>query len=143
MIDRLLDEYRPLFDRNYTDAGWNVSKWWVNVQKKPLSTYDENVGYLRGWLSDRVGWLNEYYPPIDEPIVVYVRGDADGDGAVTILDATAIQRKLAELATASFNEAAADVDGDGLNIIDATKIQRYLAEFENIYHINEPVSESP
>ena len=54
-------------------------------------------------------------------------GDADGDGKVTILDATVIQRRLAGLPVESFNEKAADVDGDGLTILDATAIQRYLA----------------
>lgn len=71
----------------------------------------------------------------------YVRGDADGDGEVMILDATAIQRKLAELSVSSFNEKAADVDGDGLNIIDATMIQRYLAEFPNTHSIEEVITE--
>ena len=127
MIDRLLEEYRPLFDRNYTDAGWRVSKWWVNVQMKPLPTYDENVAYLRNWLSARVEWLDAYFPPLDDPIASYICGDADGDGTVTILDATVIQRKLAELPVSSFSGNAADVDGDGLNILDATMIQRYLA----------------
>ena len=70
----------------------------------------------------------------------YLRGDADGDGHVTIMDATVIQRRLAEIPTPSFDERAADVDGDGLNITDATQIQRYLAEFDNIYHINETVT---
>lgn len=70
----------------------------------------------------------------------YLRGDADGDGHVTIMDATVIQRRLAEIPTPSFDERAADVDGDGLNITDATQIQRYLAEFENIHHINETVT---
>lgn len=70
----------------------------------------------------------------------YLRGDADGDGTVTIMDATVIQRRLAEIPTPSFDERAADVDGDGLNITDATWIQWYLAEFDNIYHINEMVT---
>ena len=70
----------------------------------------------------------------------YVRGDADADGDVTILDATAIQRKLAELSISSFNEKAADVDGDGVNILDATMIQRYLAGFENTHGIDEVVT---
>lgn len=70
----------------------------------------------------------------------YLRGDADGDGEVTITDATAIQRTLAEIPTASFFEKAADVDGDGLNIMDATNIQRYLVGFENTYHIDETVT---
>lgn len=71
----------------------------------------------------------------------YIRGDADGDGTVTILDATVIQRRLAELSVSSFNEKGADVDGDGLDITDATKIQRKLAEFADPYHIGEIVND--
>lgn len=55
-------------------------------------------------------------------------GDADDDGSVTILDATAIQRKLANLSVSAYNEQAADADQDGsIMILDATAIQRYLA----------------
>lgn len=70
----------------------------------------------------------------------YIRGDADGDGDVAIMDVTVIQRKLVDLEVPYFDERAADVDGDELSITDATWIQRYLAEFQNIYHINETVT---
>ena len=57
-----------------------------------------------------------------------LRGDADCDGEVTILDATAIQRTLAALSVTSFDITAADADGDGeVTILDATCIQRWLA----------------
>lgn len=69
----------------------------------------------------------------------YLRGDADGDNAVTVLDETVIERKLASLSVKSFDERAADVDGDGLNILDVTHIQRYLAKFNDPYHIGELV----
>ncbi|MBE6824815.1 MAG: hypothetical protein E7513_05660 [Ruminococcaceae bacterium] len=57
-------------------------------------------------------------------------GDIDGDGKVTILDATAIQMHLAEIATL-FKEQieCGDTDGDGkLTVLDATEIQFFLAE---------------
>ena len=55
-------------------------------------------------------------------------GDADTDGEVTILDATAIQRVLAGLPVEAFDEYAADADMDEeVTILDATAIQRYLA----------------
>ena len=58
----------------------------------------------------------------------YMIGDADTDEKITILDATAIQRVLASLPVASFNEKAADADLDEkLTILDATAIQRHLA----------------
>ncbi len=68
---------------------------------------------------------------------VILRGDADGDGAVTVLDATAIQRRLVGFTTDRFVAAAADVTGNGLDILDATAIQRYLAGFENTCDIGE------
>ncbi len=68
-------------------------------------------------------------------------GDADSDGAVTVLDATAIQRNLASFETAAFDEKAADVDGDGIiSILDATYIQRWLAGYEDGYRINEKIA---
>ena len=70
----------------------------------------------------------------------YICGDADGSGEVSILDATAIQRKLAGFSVPRFDERAADVDGSGLDILDATKIQRYLAGFSDAAHIGEFVS---
>ena len=64
--------------------------------------------------------------------IIDVMGDVDGDGLLTILDATVIQRKLADLV--EFNEkqeALADYDGDGeVTILDCTKIQRVLAELD-------------
>jgi len=61
----------------------------------------------------------------------FIRGDADGDTNVTIMDATCIQRALAELLSAeeTYNEKAADADNDTfVTIMDATLIQRVLAE---------------
>jgi hypothetical protein len=62
-------------------------------------------------------------------LYINILGDVDFDGEATILDATVIQRCLAEIPVVSYNEANADTDGDGsVTILDATSIQRYLAE---------------
>ena len=56
-------------------------------------------------------------------------GDADGDGTVTILDVTRIQRHLVDInpPISEENMKAAIVSGDDeLSIIDATLIQRWL-----------------
>ena len=70
-----------------------------------------------------------------------IRGDADGDGSVSIIDVTIIQRKLADLAVDNPEnvEILGDVTRDELDIVDATCIQRYLAEFENIYKIGSKI----
>ena len=70
-----------------------------------------------------------------------ILGDVDGDGEVTIIDATCIQRKLVELPTAKFVEAASDADEDGeLTIIDATVIQRWLVQLPSNANIGKPIA---
>lgn len=71
----------------------------------------------------------------------YIKGDAQGDGSVTVLDATTVQKKLADLPVYSFNEKAADVDGNGLDINDATNIQRYVALFDDSLGIGKVVTD--
>ena len=72
--------------------------------------------------------LEDISRKIDSFYGVQLLGDADGDGDVTILDATAIQRMLASIPVEYFDDVAADVDGDGdVTILDATYIQRFLA----------------
>lgn len=69
-----------------------------------------------------------------------ILGDIDNDGAVTIIDATYIQRKLASIPTPKFNDKVADTDEDGeLTIIDATYIQRWLAALPSNDKIGEPI----
>ncbi len=73
----------------------------------------------------------------------YIRGDANGDGIVSIKDVTAVQRVVAELEPDVTGMVAVrgNVAGKRLNITDATLIQQYLAEFDNTYHIGEGVAE--
>lgn len=72
----------------------------------------------------------------------FVYGDADGDGNLSILDATCIQRVLASLSAASFNKEAAMVsDGKELTIIDATMIQRKLVNLIERFPVEETAVE--
>ena len=68
-------------------------------------------------------------PKPTEP--AFLLGDVDGDGKVNIVDATEIQRFIAELTDFTDEQKnAADVDGNGVvDISDATLLQRYLAEY--------------
>ena len=81
-------------------------------------------------------------PPTEPPTEPkqYLLGDADTDGDVTILDATVIQRVLVGYVVNSFDEKAADVSVDGLDIVDATIIQRYLADMAVPYPVGEWVT---
>lgn len=67
-------------------------------------------------------------------------GDADGDGNVTILDATRIQRHLASYDPPISEEdmKAARVSGnEELSIIDATLVQRYIADIITVFPAEE------
>ncbi len=56
-------------------------------------------------------------------------GDANGDGFITILDATAIQKYIVKIPEENFREDLADVNEDGeINIIDATLVQIMLSK---------------
>lgn len=73
--------------------------------------------------------------PSETPTTVVeyrLMGDADMDSFVTIMDATCIQRYLAQAMTEDeFDALASDVDGNaGIAIMDVTCIQRYLAQIE-------------
>jgi len=78
--------------------------------------------------------------------VTFMLGDADGDNSITVLDATKIQRVLADIdkdddGMIAFRGA---VDGEEiLNIMHATYIQRWLADFQVAYSIGEMVTFTP
>ena len=70
-----------------------------------------------------------------------ILGDADGDGKVTILDVSWIQRLLLDMKVPeTFSETAADADADGeISIIDATWIQRWLSGIKIPHSIGEKI----
>jgi hypothetical protein len=68
---------------------------------------------------------------------VYILGDANGDGIVSVGDVTAIQRHLADLEYLDgLNLYAADADQNSVtDVSDALNIQKYIAK----YDITEPI----
>ncbi len=138
LLDTLRTQYADVFARNFTK--WNVGKWWLNYQKVPYKTYEENFAYLKSWCYDRNIWLAEYFGP--EPVKERLLGDADSDGEITILDATCIQRILADYPVSAFDMDAACIVDSEVSILDATAIQRYLAGFDEPYPIGEPIASS-
>lgn len=78
--------------------------------------------------------------PTDAPVGrKLLRGDADQDTYVTILDATMMQRHLADIKPLTADGLlCADIDGDEeLDMLDVTYLQRYLAGMGNKYHVEE------
>jgi len=136
-LDLLADEYAVEINNNYTYTDWKVSKWWINYQRQPLPTYQENLDFLKNWCFDRCLWMTSYLKPFKGEFLI---GDADGDNQIAIIDVTLIRRFLAEYCTDDDGMISlrGDVNLNGLDITDATSIQKYLAEFETANAIGEP-----
>ena len=86
----------------------------------------------------------ETIPPTQQPTekptgILYLLGDADGDGSITILDATAVQRWIADYPT-NLDTLAADADQDTvISVLDATAIQRYLVGMSSTENIGRKI----
>ena len=63
----------------------------------------------------------------DATITEVLKGDVDGDGDITVNDATCILRHIVDKPNDKFIEAAADINGSGdVDVDDATKILQYI-----------------
>lgn len=75
-------------------------------------------------------------------LIVYINGDADGDGEITITDVTTIQRLLIDATKDKDGMIAirGDVDKKGISIVDATRVQRFLVKLKDTYNIGEEMN---
>ncbi|MBQ1475431.1 MAG: dockerin type I repeat-containing protein, partial [Ruminococcus sp.] len=127
------EEYGELFARNFTV--YNIQYACSNYQLPPLPTYEENYSYLKNWLNERNSWLREHY---DLFSYEYLRGDADGDGIVDMLDVTTLQRALVNIKVDDDGHMAlrAAMNGESIEITDATILQRYFAAMDVPFELN-------
>ena len=74
-----------------------------------------------------------------------ILGDVDGDGIVTVLDATMIQKHLASIITLSAEQKQAGMveNGDTLSVLDATLIQKKLASLVDHFPVQDKPIEAP
>lgn len=95
--------------------------------------------YNKGWA---LYMLPESSGAYKSPFKDVILGDADGDGKVTITDATMIQKYLAEFNMPdNFVFDACDVDKSGsVTVTDVTQIQRYLAGLDAPERIGKPIN---
>ena len=93
-----------------------------NNNKINMNAYYEN-GYMI-FTTDHFS----LYAVVDENMQL-LTGDVNGDGVISIADATTLQKYLANIVDFDYEQlAVADTNGDGsVSIADATQIQKYLA----------------
>ncbi|MCR5557055.1 MAG: CotH kinase family protein [Butyrivibrio sp.] len=92
LIDATYAQYKAVFERNFGEAGWIVSKKYSNNQMTPFETLDENVEYFKNFLYSRFNWMNQFYRnlipnvwvysanTIEDGIVIKWREEADVEG---------------------------------------------------------------
>lgn len=95
------------------------------------TSYNQNdftdmFNYTADWMTSRAAWISskwfsEYTPSV-------VAGDVDGDGTVTVMDATLVQKYIVNLESLTDAQLkTADVNGDGqVTVVDATAIQKLV-----------------
>lgn len=104
-----------------------------NAVKVLQKESQENDGYL--YIDDQLHYISgDYVKP--------VLGDVDGDGAVTVIDTTWLQRKLAGMPIPfEWNDAVADADEDqSITVIDVTYIQKWLLDLILNENIGKPIA---
>lgn len=89
--------------------------------------------------------------PATEPSGNAVYGELNGDGDITIVDATLVQKHVSQLETLSADkQILADVNGDNtISVVDATLIQKYIVQLEDwgrtgdVYQAEQPTTPEP
>lgn len=89
--------------------------------------------------------------PATEPSGNAVYGDVNGDGDITVVDATLVQKHVVQLETLSADkQILADVNGDNtISVVDATLIQKYVVRLEDwgrtgdVYQAEQPTTPKP
>ena len=100
---------------------WGV---WVWPNYYIAQNFQDEVGYLKQWLTERIAWMDEqleFDPNAPE------RGDVNGDGYVNISDVTALINYLLSGDTSAVALEATDCDENGIVTIgDVTALINYL-----------------
>ena len=89
--------------------------------------------------------------PATEPSGNAVYGEVNGDGDITIVDATLVQKHVVQLETLSADkQILADVNGDNtISAVDATLIQKYIVQLKDwgrtgdVYQAEQPTTPEP
>ena len=89
--------------------------------------------------------------PATDPSGNAVYGDVNGDGDITVVDATLVQKHVVQLETLSADkQILADVNGDNtISVVDATLIQKYVVRLEDwgrtgdVYQAEQPTTLEP
>lgn len=89
-------------------------------------SFTDMYNYAADWMTSRAAWISSKWFSEYTPSAKI--GDVDGDGEVTVMDATLVQKYIVSLETLTDSQLnVADVNGDGeISVLDATQIQKIV-----------------
>lgn len=129
--DSETESYVYQYDLN-SDGKYDIASY---PEQKTIRLLHHDFNGVQTLTGEKTGTFVLKYYPITVIFSAALKGDVDGDSRVTIADATALQRFLAEFDDAWLDLSvpqvlyAADADGDGrVTVRDVTAIQRIVAE---------------
>ena len=104
---------------------WGVYVW---PNYYVANNFQDEVNYLKQWLSDRIAWMDEKLEYDPNALLL---GDVNSDGDVNITDVMILINYLLGSDVSPFDESAADTNTDGnVNISDATILISYIINGE-------------
>ncbi len=116
-INKRMEEYRDLF---INSGAWKrMTDAFDARSSKPCYVNDlyKEVDYIELWYNARFAEMDEYFG------ITTIKGDANGDGAVTIADANGVVNYFLGVSDTNIDLNAADTNGDGeITIADANAI---------------------
>ena len=123
-VDSLVNVINKYGAETRNSQAWPRWKKWVWPNYYTSSSFSDEISYLKRWISDRISWMDEQlgYLPYD-----YIRGDADGNGSISIADVVAIIDYLIAPDENSIVIEAADCDFNGeISIADVVLLIDYI-----------------
>ena len=117
IIDSVTNYLGPSINRNF--IRWQTLGTYVWPNYYVFDTYEEEINYLKSWISDRIEW-------IDDHMLLSISGDINQDGLINIVDIIMVVNMIIGL---SIIEENADINQDGIiNILDIIQIVNMILE---------------
>ncbi len=148
----------PAISLNGSSKAFSLSKagTWEDTTLTPTKTEIEATDVTKGSATEPTtqpapSTKPTTEQPATEPSGKLLYGDVDGDGDITIVDATLIQKHIVQLETLSADkQILADVDNDNtISVVDATLIQKYIVQLDDwgrtgeVYQAEQPTTAEP
>ena len=99
---------------------WPRWGWYVWPNKYVAQNFEDEIAYLKEWITDRLAWMDEQLGYEENPSLP---GDVNGDGTVDIADVNVVINAM----LGKEENACADVNADGtVDIADVNAVINFM-----------------